>query len=1126
MPSYLDVLFAKLAVRNGLVDDARIRECFEIQRRGAEVGYEESLPAILVKRAHLTGEDVQKLEKAQAIAQFIRAERLFAKIVVERGFASAAVVKAAFEAARDAGFQKPLGRRLVEQGVLRETQAQQALAEQVRRLSEEADSVVNPFDDAAAAGPPSSEMGEAGADGGDDAPDVSVDPSGSVRLRFGQRLLQSRMITQEQLDECLRLQDALRRKGVRRRLGELLADKKILSRDELRRVADALESSQESLEADPSGRRARAPAGVAPGTGKAKVSDGAKRAQRVVAIRGYDLVARLGQGALGVVYKARRHFDGHPVALKILPPSFAQSEELVARFRAAWKTARSLEHPNVIKLDELGIGGDYAWYTMEYVEGESLDARVRDRGALPQADAVEAARQIALALAHAEKHAVTHRDLRPENVIITPDGLYRIGDVGLSQVLSGLAASSVALAGADPGADRYASPEELQGQPIGPRSHVYSLGLVLFFASTGQHPFGGFDSARWRSGWASGEGLDPREMAAPLGERFASVIQTATAADPERRYSSAVAMLDDIEAIGQRTARVSTLPMKQRDPGPGVRAGAAPTARWDGPDSDSEAGDPRVDSDSGGGWRSLDEVAAEAPAAAANPIAETVLDGGPPPISNDAATTLDGPVPVRSVVPPTVRTRGRPPAGSGVQPTIRRAPSDSDRVPVARSTAAGRPPVPHVPGARTYEDEVPTAKLSAAVTAARRDPIGRVLTDRYRVVERIRTGAAGAVYRAEEVIQKGEVAVTVLAASLAETGRSRETFQRHLRAAASVRHDAVVTVLDAGVEDRTGALYVVSELITGRRLLDVILEEGALSPRRALPMVATLLGGLEAIHAAGLTHGALTPAAIILDAEGKPRIADVGIGAFLADREGARSAVEEDELPTVLGGAPGDDELSLVVPGVPEPWRHILRFRTSLGEGVGVPAYLAPEQATGGGLDARADLYAIGVMLWEMLVGRLPFEERSVSGLVRKQVTQRARDPAEVHPGLAIEPRIGAAIVKALAKDRRSRFSSAAEMRVVIGGSGARGKRSAKKGVGEVSSASSDAFRAAKGTAVMPKPTTPPSRSTRRRPRGADDDGAGGTSALVYVAVGFLIFVVAAAVCGGLAVALLKATRA
>jgi eukaryotic-like serine/threonine-protein kinase len=270
------------------------------------------------------------------------------------------------------------------------------------------------------------------------------------------------------------------------------------------------------------------------------------------------------------------------------------------------------------------------------------------------------------------------------------------------------------------------------------------------------------------------------------------------------------------------------------------------------------------------------------------------------------------------------------------------------------------------------------------------DPLlGAVLGDRYRILARIGAGGMGAVYRALHTALKREVAVKVLLPDFGGKDEFVRRFVREAESASRLAHPNIVAVTDFG-KTAEGLLFLVMELLDGVSLTSVI-RQGAVPPSRALPILYQVLAGLGHAHAGGIIHRDLKPDNIMLVVrDGKPdvvKLLDFGI-AKVTDPAGGE----------VL---------------------------TQAGVIFGTPEYLSPEQALGDQVDARADLYAVGVIAFEMLTGRRPFESDEKVRIISMHLSHAVPRMADRNPAAAIPAPVEEAVLQALAKNREHRFASA-----------------------------------------------------------------------------------------------------
>jgi serine/threonine-protein kinase len=198
----------------------------------------------------------------------------------------------------------------------------------------------------------------------------------------------------------------------------------------------------------------------------------------------YRIVALLGRGGMGEVYRADDLTLGQPVALKFLPEKAASDEAMLERFRNEVRIARRVSHPNVCRVYDVGEVGGHSFFTMEYVDGEDLASLLRRIGRLPSDKALEIARQLCAGLAAAHSRGVLHRDLKPANIMLDGRGQVVVTDFGLAGLADQIVGGEVRS-----GTPAYMAPEQLAGKEVNVKSDIYALGLVLYEVFTGRRAF-------------------------------------------------------------------------------------------------------------------------------------------------------------------------------------------------------------------------------------------------------------------------------------------------------------------------------------------------------------------------------------------------------------------------------------------------------------------------------------------------------------------------------------------------------------------------------------------------------------------------------------------------------------
>jgi hypothetical protein len=202
----------------------------------------------------------------------------------------------------------------------------------------------------------------------------------------------------------------------------------------------------------------------------------------------FELLDKLGEGGMGVVYRARYVVDNRHVAVKLLPPDVANST-ILSRFERELEILKTLRHPNIVRSFGGVCEGNQHFYAMELVEGGTLDKLLEERGKLSAEVAVQFALQMASGLAYAHERGVVHRDVKPGNFLLTTAGKLKLSDFGLATVE---AASKITAAGKTMGTFPYMAPEQIRGRPpVSPQTDLYALGCVIFEMLTGRTPFTG-----------------------------------------------------------------------------------------------------------------------------------------------------------------------------------------------------------------------------------------------------------------------------------------------------------------------------------------------------------------------------------------------------------------------------------------------------------------------------------------------------------------------------------------------------------------------------------------------------------------------------------------------------------
>ncbi len=247
------------------------------------------------------------------------------------------------------------------------------------------------------------------------------------------------------------------------------------------------------------------------------------------------------------VYLAHDDILDRDVALKVMSSRYARDEEFVERFKREAQSAAALSHPNIVSIFDRGESEDGTYYiAMEYLPGGTLKNRILERGALPARTATAVALQMAEALRAAHERDVIHRDIKPHNILITGLGDVKVTDFGIARAA---ASSSMTRTGHILGTAHYISPEQAMGEPVGPASDLYSLGIVLYEMLTGELPFDAETPLGIAMKHVNGHLRQPKELNPSVPDGINAVTLRLLSKNPEDRYASASELIEDLERV-------------------------------------------------------------------------------------------------------------------------------------------------------------------------------------------------------------------------------------------------------------------------------------------------------------------------------------------------------------------------------------------------------------------------------------------------------------------------------------------------------------------------------------------------------------------------------------------------
>jgi serine/threonine protein kinase len=291
-------------------------------------------------------------------------------------------------------------------------------------------------------------------------------------------------------------------------------------------------------------------------TGKAKIDQ----------IGPYTLLEKVGEGAMGAVFRARCSTSGAIVAIKILPSHLAGNVVLLKRFEQEFRAAKSLEHPNAVQALEFGYHNSIPYLVMEFVDGQTLGRRIEELGRLPETEALPIIIQAAQALHQAHQQNLIHRDVKPDNILLTASGQAKLADLGLAKHHG--ADQDLTRPNSGLGTPNFMAPEQFSdAKHADPRCDIYSLGATLYQAVTGELPFRGRTPLHTLKKKTKNDLTPPRKLVPSLSEHVERTILRAMSVDPTQRPATC------LDFVAELTGRVVNAPAA-----PAVRPAPAPAS--------------------------------------------------------------------------------------------------------------------------------------------------------------------------------------------------------------------------------------------------------------------------------------------------------------------------------------------------------------------------------------------------------------------------------------------------------------------------------------------------------------------------------------------------------------------
>lgn len=267
----------------------------------------------------------------------------------------------------------------------------------------------------------------------------------------------------------------------------------------------------------------------------------------------YELLEKIGEGGMAEVYKAKCHFLNRYVAVKILKEEFSQDVQFVEKFKREATAAASILDNNIVNIYDVGSEKNINYIVMEYVQGETLKDVIIRKGRIPSGEAIKLAIQIAKGLECAHRNNIIHRDIKPQNILVTADNVVKVTDFGIAK-----ATNSVTLTNTSQimGSVHYFSPEQAKGGSVDFRTDIYSLGIVLYEMVTGKLPYNGDTAVSIALKHVKGEFIPPKNINPSIPEGVSNIILKCMQGEPIKRYQNVGELISDLKKV-QKNEHIS-----------------------------------------------------------------------------------------------------------------------------------------------------------------------------------------------------------------------------------------------------------------------------------------------------------------------------------------------------------------------------------------------------------------------------------------------------------------------------------------------------------------------------------------------------------------------------------------
>ncbi|RME04731.1 MAG: serine/threonine protein kinase [Planctomycetota bacterium] len=481
----VELLFAKIVTELNLLSAAATEHCLESL---SQLSPDLLLGEVYIQKGYLTKQQVMDILDLLNKALRKLHELMYYKVAIEKGFLDDIYLKKGLEDLGD--LQPKVYGILAEQGVLNQYTHQEISQEQQRRIREMPierlqKAILNIIGDIKKSGK----------------------PLGLLRDDFiAERALGLEWIDLNDLRRALNIQILLAVAGKYKSIGKIMVETKILSPQQIHE----LEAGVNSLSP----------------------------------IAGYQILRKVGQGAMGMVYKALRLEDKREVALKILHPKFAKNQEDLARFLRGAKLSLSLNHPNILRSYDFGQVNDIYYQAIEFIRGETVMEYLERTGPIDEVICLTIVAEVAAALAYLDAKGLVHRDVKPHNIMMTHLGEIKLTDLGI--ILDKQANTKITAEGISIGSPHYISPEQAMGEDLDIRSDFYSLGATMYHMLTGEYPYQGRSGAEILYKQVHNPPPNPLEKRPNISPQVASLVLKLMAKKPSERFQTPKEFIDAI----------------------------------------------------------------------------------------------------------------------------------------------------------------------------------------------------------------------------------------------------------------------------------------------------------------------------------------------------------------------------------------------------------------------------------------------------------------------------------------------------------------------------------------------------------------------------------------------------